>query len=64
MNLTKLSDEQLLQLVARRDADAFETLYDRHAQIVYNLILRINGRPAYRGRSGAGMFLASVAESR
>lgn len=41
MNLTKLSDEQLLQLVARRDADAFETLYDRHAQTVYNLILRI-----------------------
>ena len=43
MNLTKLSDEQLLQLIARRDADAFETLYDRHAQVVHNLILRIVG---------------------
>lgn len=43
MNLTKLSDEQLLQLIARRNADAFETLYDRHAQVVHNLILRIVG---------------------
>lgn len=43
VNLTKLSDEQLLQLIARRDADAFETLYDRHAQVVHNLILRIVG---------------------
>lgn len=45
MNLTKLSDEQLLQLVARRDTAAFETLYDRHAQVVYNLILRIVSEP-------------------
>lgn len=45
MNLTKLSDEQLLQLVARRDADAFEALYDRHAQVVYHLILRIVNEP-------------------
>jgi RNA polymerase sigma-70 factor, ECF subfamily len=45
VNLTKLSDEQLLQLIARRDADAFETLYDRHAQIVHSLILRIIGEP-------------------
>jgi RNA polymerase sigma-70 factor (ECF subfamily) len=45
VNLTKLSDEQLLQLVARRDAAAFETLYDRHAPVVYNLILRIVSEP-------------------
>lgn len=45
MNLTKLSDEQLLQLVAGRDADAFETLYDRHAPVIYNLILRIVSEP-------------------
>lgn len=45
MNLTKLSDEELLQAIVRRDADAFEALYDRHAQIAYNLILRIVGEP-------------------
>lgn len=45
MNLTKLSDEELLQSIARRDADAFEALYDRHAQIAYNVILRIVGEP-------------------
>lgn len=43
MNLTTLSDEELLQLITRRDGDAFETLYDRHAPLVYNVILRIVG---------------------
>lgn len=45
MNLSKLSDEELLQSIARRDAEAFEALYDRHAQIAYNVILRIVGEP-------------------
>lgn len=35
------SDEALLQLITKRDAAALETFYDRHAQTVYNLILRI-----------------------
>jgi RNA polymerase sigma-70 factor (ECF subfamily) len=39
--LKQLSDEALLQQVARRDATALEELYDRHAQVVYNLIMRI-----------------------
>lgn len=43
MNLITLSDEELLQLIARRDGDAFETLYDRHAPLVHNVILRIVG---------------------
>lgn len=43
MNLSKPSDEELLQLIAKRNADAFEALYDRHAQIIYNLLLRIIG---------------------
>jgi RNA polymerase sigma-70 factor (ECF subfamily) len=34
-------DEVLLQLIAGRDASALETLYDRYAQIIYNLIMRI-----------------------
>lgn len=35
------SDEELLQLIAARDSKALESLYERHAQIVYNLIFRI-----------------------
>lgn len=35
------SDEQLLQLISRQDLLAYETLYNRHAQIVYNLLNRI-----------------------
>lgn len=35
------SDEELLQLIAQRDADALSEIYDRHAQTVYNLIMRI-----------------------
>jgi len=35
------SDEALLQLIARRDVNALETLYDRHARTTYSLISRI-----------------------
>jgi RNA polymerase sigma-70 factor (ECF subfamily) len=39
--LQQQPDEFLLQLIAQRNADALEELYNRHAQIVYNLIVRI-----------------------
>jgi RNA polymerase sigma-70 factor (ECF subfamily) len=39
--LKQLSDEILLQRVAQQDAAALEELYDRHAQVIYNLIMRI-----------------------
>lgn len=39
-------DERLLQRMAERDVAALETLYDRHAQPIYNLILRIVREPA------------------
>ncbi len=35
------TDEQLLLLVSQRDPYAYEIFYDRHAQIVYNLLLHI-----------------------
>jgi RNA polymerase sigma-70 factor (ECF subfamily) len=35
------SDETLLRLVSRKDVRAYELLYDRHAQTVYNLLMRI-----------------------
>ncbi len=41
MNYDREPDEALLRLIAERDAEALEVLYDRHAQVVYNLILRI-----------------------
>jgi RNA polymerase sigma-70 factor (ECF subfamily) len=44
--LPQLSDEALLQLIAERDAVALETLYDRHAQMIHNLITRIVRDPA------------------
>ena len=40
------SDEELLQLIAQRDANALSEIYDRHAQTVYNLIMRIVKEPA------------------
>lgn len=35
------SDEQLLSLTCQRDTAAFAALYDRHAQVVHALLLRI-----------------------
>ncbi len=40
------SDEALLQLIVQQDADALSELYDRHAQVMYNLIVRIVKEPA------------------
>lgn len=34
-------DEVLLQMTARKSVEAYEALYDRHAQVMYNLVLRI-----------------------
>lgn len=37
------SDAMLLRLVHRKDLRAYERLYDRHAQVVFNLVVRIVG---------------------
>lgn len=37
------SDATLLRLVHRKDARAYELLYDRHAQVMFNLVVRIVG---------------------
>jgi RNA polymerase sigma-70 factor (ECF subfamily) len=39
--LRALADEELMQLVYRSSADAFEILYDRHADAAFSLALRI-----------------------
>ncbi len=40
-SLSQQSDEVLLQMVAQRHLAAYDLLYRRHAQVVYNLITRI-----------------------
>lgn len=41
--LSRLADEDLLTLVERGDAEAFETVYDRHARVAYSLAFRLLG---------------------
>ena len=36
-----ISDESLLHAIAQREVSAFDALYNRHAPVVYNLIMRI-----------------------
>ena len=42
--LRKLADEELMQLVAASDADAFEVVLERHADAAFSLAYRMCGR--------------------
>lgn len=42
----QIADETLLQQIMQRNTDALSVLYDRYAQTVYHLILRIVREPA------------------
>jgi RNA polymerase sigma-70 factor (ECF subfamily) len=42
-DLQRLADEDLMPLVAAKDADAFEVFYDRHGGAAYSLAYRIVG---------------------
>jgi RNA polymerase sigma-70 factor, ECF subfamily len=44
--LERLADEDLMTLVERQQAEAFEVLYDRHGGAAYSLAHRIVGDPA------------------
>lgn len=45
--LARLADEDLLTLVGRGDAEAFEAVYDRHSRVAYSLAFRLLGdRPS------------------
>ncbi len=44
--LRRLADEELMELVADNDADAFEVVMERHADAVYSLMHRMCGRAA------------------
>jgi RNA polymerase sigma-70 factor, ECF subfamily len=43
MSLATLADEDLMQLVRRGDADAFEIVYERHATVAFSLAHRMTG---------------------
>src|SRR5215217_3324052 len=43
MGLVHLADEDLMQLVRRGDAAAFEMVYDRHATAAFSLAYRMTG---------------------
>lgn len=45
-NLSQHTDEALLQLVAQQNLAAYDLLYQRHAQVIYNLLVRIVREPA------------------
>jgi RNA polymerase sigma-70 factor (ECF subfamily) len=44
--LRRLADEELMELVAANDADAFEVILERHADAAFSLAYRICGRHA------------------
>ncbi|MDP9236491.1 MAG: sigma-70 family RNA polymerase sigma factor [Chloroflexota bacterium] len=43
MDYASLRDEELMAELANRDLDAFEALYDRYADLVYSVSLRVVG---------------------
>ena len=47
----------LLARIARRDATAFETLYDRYSRAVYSLALRMLGNPQVAQEVAQEIFL-------
>jgi RNA polymerase sigma-70 factor (ECF subfamily) len=44
MALSRLADEDLMQLVRRGDAAAFEVVYERHATAAFSLAYRMTGK--------------------
>jgi RNA polymerase sigma-70 factor, ECF subfamily len=56
--LRKLADEELMQLVAGNDADAFEVVLERHADAAFSLAYRICGRRSVAEDVAQEAFLA------
>jgi RNA polymerase sigma-70 factor (ECF subfamily) len=50
-------DEQLVRRVAQRDAEAFARLYDRHADLIYSVALRVLADPALAEDTAQEVFL-------
>ena len=56
--LRQLGDEDLMRLVARGDARAFEMIYERHATVAFSLAYRICGISAAAEEVAQDSFLA------
>ena len=56
--LRKLADEELMQLVAASDADAFEIVFERHADAAFALAYRMCGRRSVAEDVAQEAFLA------
>jgi RNA polymerase sigma factor (sigma-70 family) len=56
--LSRLGDEDLMALVARGDARAFETIYERHSTVAFSLAYRICGVRAAAEEVAQEAFLA------
>jgi RNA polymerase sigma-70 factor (ECF subfamily) len=56
--LRRLADEDLMQLVAHNDADAFEVVLERHADAAFSLAYRMCGRHAIAEDVAQDAFLA------
>src|SRR6202035_5808032 len=56
--LRQLGDEDLMELVARADPRAFETIYERHSTAVFSLAYRICGVRATAEEIAQEAFLA------
>src|SRR6476659_9859095 len=56
--LRKRADEELMQMVAANDADAFEVVLERHADAAFSLAYRICGRRSLAEDVAQEAFLA------
>jgi RNA polymerase sigma factor (sigma-70 family) len=56
--LRRLADEELMGLVARNDADAFEVVLERHSDAAFSLAYRICGRRSIAEDVAQEAFLA------
>ena len=57
--LRKLADEELMELVCRNEAVAFEVVMERHVDAAFSLAYRMIGRrAARRGRRAGGVAVA------
>ena len=60
-SLRDLADEELMQLVRRGDAGAFEVIYDRHAGAAFSLAYRMCGQRTPAEDVVAGRFPRALA---
>jgi len=51
LDYKQYTDEALARLIQQQDTEALAELYDRYAQVIYNLIFRLIPDPAIAGET-------------